>query len=109
MGLFIGTHNEESTMLAVGLLTKALAARNNKSTWVVFGQLFGMSDHLTFNLAKSHFYTYKYLPYGPVKETLPYLVRRAEENTSISGQVGRELQLRKMELVRRLRNRFVVR
>ena len=60
-----------------------------------------MSDHISFNLAKNGYNVAKYVPYGPIKEVLPYLIRRAEENTSVAGQTGRELSLIKMELKRR--------
>jgi len=58
---------------------------------IYFSQLLGMSDHISYNLSKEEFNTSKYVPYGPVKDVMPYLIRRAEENTSISGQMGREL------------------
>jgi proline dehydrogenase len=60
---------------------------------VYFSQLLGMSDHISFNLAGSGFHVAKYVPYGPVKEVMPYLFRRAQENTSVKGQTGRELSL----------------
>jgi len=72
---------------------------DHPSIW--FAQLLGMSDHISFNLAANGFKTAKYLPYGPVKSVLPYLFRRAEENSSIAGQTGRELSLLKTEIVRR--------
>jgi proline dehydrogenase len=61
----------------------------------------GMSDNLTFNLAKNGFVASKYMPYGPVKDVIPYLIRRAQENTSVSGQMGRELALISKEIKRR--------
>jgi proline dehydrogenase len=72
---------------------------------VYFAQLLGMSDHISFNLADAGYNTVKYVPYGPVKEVLPYLIRRAEENTSIAGQTSRELNLIMKERRRRRRNR----
>ena len=66
-----------------------------------FGQLYGMSDHISFNLAKAGFNVTKYLPFGPVKDVLPYLIRRAEENTSVAGQSIRELELIENERKRR--------
>jgi proline dehydrogenase len=68
---------------------------------VFFSQLFGMSDHLSFNLAEAGYRVVKYLPYGPVEDVMPYLIRRAEENSSVEGQTGRELQLIRKELKRR--------
>jgi len=68
---------------------------------VVIGQLYGMSDNLSFNLAKTKYNVAKYLPYGPLRETIPYLIRRAQENTSVAGQTGRELNMIKQELKRR--------
>jgi proline dehydrogenase len=72
---------------------------NDKRCW--FSQLYGMSDNISFNLAKAGYNVVKYLPYGPVKHVLPYLTRRAEENTSVKGQTGRELGLISKELKRR--------
>ncbi|MFN5224006.1 MAG: proline dehydrogenase family protein, partial [Bacteroidota bacterium] len=69
------------------------------SIW--FSQLLGMSDHLSGNLSNSGFLVAKYVPYGPVKSVLPYLIRRAQENTSIAGQTGRELSMIMQELKRR--------
>ena len=66
-----------------------------------FAQLYGMSDHISFNLAKENYNVAKYVPYGPIKSVMPYLIRRAEENTSVAGQMGRELKLIKEELKNR--------
>ena len=66
-----------------------------------FGQLYGMSDHISFNLAKAGYNVAKYVPFGPVKDVMPYLIRRAEENTSVAGQTSRELMLLKAERKRR--------
>jgi proline dehydrogenase len=70
---------------------------------VHFSQLYGMSDNITFNLARSGFSVSKYLPFGPIRDVIPYLMRRAQENSSVSGQTGRELGLIKKELQRRKR------
>ncbi|GAA4319522.1 proline dehydrogenase family protein [Compostibacter hankyongensis] len=99
LSLFMGTHNEESCLLGVAQMQeKGLPASHPH---VHFSQLYGMSDNITFNLAKAGFRVSKYLPYGPVKEVLPYLIRRAQENTSIAGQTGRELGLIRKEIRRR--------
>ena len=71
----------------------------NQKIW--FGQLYGMSDNISFNLANEGFNAIKYLPFGPIKEVIPYLIRRADENTSVKGQTSRELELIKSELKRR--------
>ena len=76
--------------------------KNNPKIW--FGQLYGMSDNISFNLAEEGYNVIKYLPFGPIKEVIPYLIRRAEENTSVKGQTSRELQLIKRELKRRRSN-----
>ena len=70
-------------------------SKNDNSVW--FGQLYGMSDHISFNLAKAGYNVAKYLPFGPVKDVMPYLIRRAEENTSVAGQTTRELKLLEQE------------
>ena len=97
--LFIGTHNEESTSLAIHQMKEKKIAKNDSRVW--FGQLYGMSDHITFNLAKLGYGVAKYIPFGPVKDVMPYLIRRAEENTSVAGQTSRELSLIKKEKQRR--------
>jgi proline dehydrogenase len=74
-------------------------AKEDNRVW--FGQLYGMSDHISFNLAKEGYNVAKYLPFGPVKDVMPYLMRRAEENTSVAGQTNRELELLKAEKKRR--------
>ena len=86
-----GTHNEESTLKLVELMTENNVLKDDNR--VYFSQLLGMSDHISFNLAKQGYNVVKYMPYGPVKEVLPYLIRRAQENTSIAGQTSRELTL----------------
>ena len=68
---------------------------------ISFCQLYGMSDHITFNLAQDGFNVAKYMPYGPVKDVVPYLIRRAQENTSVTGEVGREMDLIRAEVKRR--------
>ena len=94
-----GTHNEYSTLKLVKLM-EVHGIKNSDQNYY-FAQLFGMSDHISSALAKSGFNAAKYVPYGPVREVLPYLFRRAEENSSIAGQSGRELSLLKKEIVRR--------
>jgi proline dehydrogenase len=94
-----GTHNEESAQLLACLIDENGIKRNTDAVW--FSQLYGMSDHISFNLAKAGYNVCKYVPYGPVKTVMPYLVRRAEENTAIAGQTGRELMLIRTELSRR--------
>ncbi len=97
--IYNGTHNEESTLLLANILIEKGLPKNHPHAW--FGQLYGMSDHITFNLAKYGFNTSKYIPFGPVKDVMPYLIRRAEENTSVAGQTSRELKLLEMERKRR--------
>ena len=97
--LFIGTHNEESTYFAMGLMKEKDIAKNDDRVW--FGQLYGMSDHISFNLGVLAYNVTKYIPFGPVKDVMPYLIRRAEENTSVAGQTSRELSLLKKEKNRR--------
>jgi proline dehydrogenase len=99
ISLFLGTHNENSTLLALKTLSNLNIKKNDPRVW--FGQLYGMSDHISFNLAKYEYNAAKYLPFGPVKDVMPYLIRRAEENTSVAGQTNRELELIKKEKKRR--------
>lgn len=99
IALCCGTHNEESSMLLANLLDEKDMPNNHPQ--VYFSQLLGMSDHISFNLAKAGYNVAKYVPYGPVREVMPYLIRRAEENTSIAGHTGRELSLITAELDRR--------
>jgi proline dehydrogenase len=97
--LCAGTHNEKSSLLLTELMQKnGISSTNNR---FYFAQLLGMSDHISFNLSNSKFNVAKYVPYGPVKEVLPYLLRRADENTSVAGQTGRELSLIQSEKRRR--------
>lgn len=94
-----GTHNEESTLTLTRLMeNKNIPASSEK---VYFAQLYGMSDHISFNLAKQGYQVAKYLPFGAVEKVMPYLFRRAEENKSVTGQTGRELKLIRAELKRR--------
>ena len=97
-----GTHNEESSELLIKLLKKHNIKNNDKR--ISFSQLLGMSDHISYNIAKKGFNVAKYVPYGPVKDVIPYLIRRAEENTSISGQMNRELTNIIKEIKRRKKN-----
>lgn len=86
-----GTHNEKSSMKLVELMQSKNIAANDKR--IFFSQLLGMSDHISYNLSLNGYNVAKYVPYGPVKDVLPYLIRRAQENTSVKGQTGRELNL----------------
>jgi proline dehydrogenase len=97
--IFAGTHNEESSYKLMNMLNAQGLSHNDQRIW--FGQLFGMSDHISFNLAEHGYNVAKYLPYGPVRDVMPYLIRRAEENTSVTGQTSRELDLLKKEKARR--------
>lgn len=91
LALCAGTHNEESSLY----LTKLLQINKLKASdkRIYFAQLLGMSDHISYNLSNANFNVAKYVPYGPVKEVMPYLLRRADENTSVAGQTSRELNL----------------
>ncbi len=99
LDVFVASHNEESNYLALDIMKKSLIKNNSNSIW--FCQLFGMGDHITFNLSKKGYNVAKILPFGPVKNLIPYLIRRAQENTSVDGQTNRELNLLKKELSRR--------
>ena len=99
MAIFAGTHNEESSYLLMDLAKQHKVASNDSRLW--FGQLYGMSDHISFNLANEGYNVAKYVPFGPVRDVMPYLIRRAEENTSVAGQTSRELNLIKTEKKRR--------
>ena len=99
MAIFCGTHNEESSYLLMDKINKSDYSKSDPRLW--FGQLYGMSDHISFNLAAQGFNVAKYLPFGPVKDVMPYLIRRAEENTSVAGQTNRELDLISREKKRR--------
>jgi len=99
MAIFSGTHNEESSYKLIRLMQEKKLKRNDKRIWS--GQLYGMSDHISFNLAAHGYNVAKYLPFGPLKDVMPYLFRRAEENTSVAGQTSRELNLINAEIKRR--------
>jgi len=96
---FFGTHNEKSTELAIDKMKSLGLAHDDER--LHFGQLYGMSDNITYWLGENKYNASKYLPYGPVKDVVPYLTRRAQENTSVAGQTGRELGLLTKELERR--------
>lgn len=99
MAVCIGTHNEKSCAAAAGVILDTHTDRDHPH--ISFAQLLGMSDHISYKLAAERFNVCKYVPYGPVNTVVPYLIRRAEENTSVSGQTSRELYLVKKELERR--------
>ncbi len=99
MSIFAGTHNEESTYRLMKMMKDRGLKNDDNRIW--FGQLFGMSDNISFNLAAKGYNVAKYLPFGPVRDVMPYLIRRAEENTSVAGQTNRELNLIKTERKRR--------
>ena len=99
IGLIIATHNEQSNLLATQLMEQKGLPFNHPH--IHFSQLYGMSDNITFNLAEAGCSVSKYLPFGPIQDVVPYLMRRAQENTSVKGQTGRELSLIKKELKRR--------
>jgi len=99
VSIFNGTHNEYSSLYLTELMAKRKVKPSDGRIW--FSQLFGMSDHISFNLAAAGYNVVKYVPYGPVRFVLPYLMRRVEENTSVKGQTGRELSLIKKERNRR--------
>ncbi|MGC8865111.1 MAG: proline dehydrogenase family protein [Bacteroidales bacterium] len=103
VAIFCGTHNEESSQLLATLIKVKGLDPADPRIW--FSQLYGMGDHISFNLAKAGFNVAKYIPYGPIKHVMPYLFRRAEENTSVAGQTGRELRLIRKELHRRKQTR----
>lgn len=86
-----GTHNESSCQLLIERMDDHQLTHQHRH--IYFAQLLGMSDNLSFNLADAGYHVAKYVPYGPIKAVLPYLFRRAQENTSIAGQMGRELKL----------------
>ena len=103
LSLCAGTHNEYSSELLTDLLKKFNLQKDDKR--IYFAQLLGMSDHISFNLSSEGFNVAKYVPYGPIKEVLPYLLRRADENTSVAGQTSRELSLLAKEKARRKQNK----
>lgn len=97
--LFCGTHNEESCLLVANEMERAGLAPSDAR--VTLAQLYGMGDYISFNLAKAGYNVTKYVPYGPVRKVMPYLLRRTTENSSMSGQTPRELSLIRKELKRR--------
>jgi len=99
MSVFLGTHNELSSYKLIELMAAKGLAKNDAR--ICFGQLYGMSDNISYNLASHGYNVAKYLPFGPVRDVMPYLIRRAEENTSVAGQTSRELTLLKTERNRR--------
>ena len=99
IAVIVASHNEESNLFATQLLDEKGLPHNHPH--IHFSQLYGMSDSITFNMAKSGCSVSKYLPFGPIKDVVPYLMRRAQENSSVAGQTGRELDLIKRELKRR--------
>ena len=99
ISVMCGSHNEYSNALLTERMAEKKLANNHPNIW--FAQLFGMSDNISFNLAKAGYNVVKYVPYGPVKSVMPYLLRRAAENTSVAGQSSRELTLIRRELKRR--------
>jgi proline dehydrogenase len=99
MAIFAGTHNEESSYKLMEMQLANTISKNDTRIW--YGQLYGMSDNISYNLAEKGYNVAKYLPFGPVRDVMPYLIRRAEENTSVAGQTSRELNLLKTERLRR--------
>ncbi|MBL7756761.1 MAG: proline dehydrogenase family protein, partial [Chitinophagaceae bacterium] len=99
IALIVASHNEDSNLLATQLLQQRGLPLNHPH--IHFSQLYGMSDNITFNLAHAGCHVSKYLPFGPIRDVIPYLMRRAQENTSVKGQTSRELMLIKRELQRR--------
>lgn len=102
-GVCAGSHNETSALYLAELIDQYGLEKNDPR--IYFAQLLGMSDHISFNLSFNNYNVAKYVPYGPVKEVMPYLIRRAQENTSVAGQTGRELSLIIEERNRRKSNR----
>jgi proline dehydrogenase len=101
LDVMCGSHNEQSNMFLTSLMKRRGLANGDARVW--FAQLYGMSDNISFNLAKAGYRVAKYMPYGPVRAVMPYLFRRAQENTSVAGQSSRELVLIRKELERRKR------
>ena len=99
--LFLATHNEKSIYNVIKFMSKNNISKKRE---IYFSQLYGMGDNITFNLSHLNYKVVKYLPYGPIKDVIPYLIRRAEENTSVSGQTSREMELIKKEIKRRKLN-----
>ena len=99
ISILLGSHNENSMILATEIMKKNKIKSWDERVW--FSQLLGMSDHISFTLAKKGYNVVKFVPFGPMEKLVPYLTRRAEENTSIAGQTSRELELLKKEIKRR--------
>jgi proline dehydrogenase len=99
MAIYLGTHNEDSSYKLLDLMQKNGISNTDSRIW--FGQLYGMSDNISYNLAENGNNVSKYLPFGPVRDVMPYLIRRAKENTSVAGQTSRELNLLETERSRR--------
>ena len=91
-----GTHNEKSVQLLVKKMEEKGISHDHPH--VFFSQLYGMSDNLSYVLAKNNYHVSKYVPYGPVKDAIPYLIRRAQENSAVTGQVSRELDMIRKEI-----------
>ena len=96
---FVASHNENSNLKVIDKMNKFSLSNDNEKVW--FGQLYGMGDNISYNLAKNGYNVAKILPFGPVENLMPYLIRRAQENSSIEGQSNRELDLINSELIRR--------
>jgi proline dehydrogenase len=103
VALVVGSHNEGSNQLGAELLVKQ--GWNPMEAPVWFAQLYGMSDFISFSLSQNGFRVAKYLPFGPIRNVMPYLLRRAQENTSVAGQTGRELMMLRKEIKRRSRTK----
>ena len=103
ISIFAGTHNESSSYKLIEMMQAKGISKNDERIW--FGQLYGMSDNISYNLAEYGYNVAKYLPFGPVRDVMPYLIRRAEENTSVAGQTSRELNMLKTERQRRKHNK----
>jgi proline dehydrogenase len=99
IALILASHNQQSNLLIIDLMAKNNLSNND--VHIHFSQLYGMSDPITFNMAIEGYNVSKYLPYGPIQDVIPYLMRRAEENSSVNGQTNRELLLIRNELARR--------
>lgn len=99
ISMFIGTHNEVSSYMALQLMEQQGIDLDDDRVW--FGQLYGMSDHISYNIGKHQSNAIKLLPFGPIRDVVPYLIRRAQENSSVKGQTGRELALLQEEKQRR--------
>jgi proline dehydrogenase len=99
ISLIVASHNEQSNLSIVTKMQEL--GMSNNDTKVHFSQLFGMSDHISFNMALENYNVSKYLPFGPIQDVIPYLMRRAQENSSVNGQTNRELLLIRKELARR--------